>query len=114
MKKLFGVFVFVIGLLFAVNTSTYAANPLVGGSSGGTVVADEDLATVKGTGFYSALYSSVAQYYGYYSNYYANYANYYNYNGSSAAGTYYYYAYLYAYYQYAYSAAAYNCYYNCS
>ena len=108
MKKLLGALVLAIGLVLATNMPSNAGNPLVGDSSGATVVADNDLAKVKGSGFYAALYNYYGYYYLSYASLYGAYANYYNYNGSnSTASSYNYYAYLYAsyastYYYYAY------------
>jgi hypothetical protein len=111
MKKALVALSFAVGLALAVNTASYASNPL----TGGTVVADQDLAKVKGTGLYAALYSSYASYYLYYSGYYANYGNYYNYSGSnSTAASYYGYARDYAYNAYYYFYYAAYCATNCS
>jgi hypothetical protein len=111
MKKLFGALVLAIGLVVAINTPSYAGNPLLGDSSGATVVGDNDLAKVKGSGYYSALYNYYGYYYLSYASLYGAYANYYNYNGSNSNAQYYnYYAYYYAYYasQYYYYAYYYQ------
>jgi hypothetical protein len=99
MKKLLGALVLAIGLVVAVNMPSNAANPLLGDSSGATVVGDNDLAKVKGSGYYAALYNYYGYYYLSYASLYGAYANYYNYNGNnSTASTYNYYAYYYSYY----------------
>ena len=99
MKKLLGALVLAIGLVLAINTPSNAGNPLIGDSLGATVVADNDLAKVKGSGYYASLYNYYGYYYLSYASLYGAYANYYNYNGSnSTASSYNYYAYLYSYY----------------
>jgi hypothetical protein len=90
-----------------------AKDPLLGGTSGAVVVADKDLANVKGSGtyanlygYYGAYYASQAQYYGALGSYYNYYSstgpngaatsNFYNaYSYANTAANYYYYAYYY-------------------
>jgi hypothetical protein len=106
MKKLLGALVLAVGLVLAINSPSYSANPMLGDSSGATVVGDNDLAKVKGSGYYAALYNYYGYYYLSYASLYGAYANYYNYNGSNgtaqsynySASTYAYYAYYYYYY----------------
>jgi hypothetical protein len=56
-----------VGLL-AVSTAATAKDPLLGGSSAPAIVADKDLANVKGSGPYAAYYGyygTLASYYSY-------------------------------------------------
>jgi hypothetical protein len=96
--------------------ASFAANPLLGGKSDTLVVADKDLANVKGTGPNAQLYSYYGAYYGSYASQYGSYGDYYNYNGSTGpsgnATTYYYYAYYYSYYSNYYYYQAYVSSYN--
>src|SRR5262249_39399012 len=100
-----------VALTFVSGVSV-AKNPLLDGSSTAAVVADKDLADVKGSGSTTALYSYYGSYYGSYARLYGAYGDYYNYisgTGASATSTsYYYYAQYYAYYSYYYYNAAYN------
>ena len=48
MKKLLGALVLAIGLVVAINMPSYSANPLIGDSSGATVVGDNDLYAFSG------------------------------------------------------------------
>lgn len=102
MNKVISTTVFACAALLAVSTAAAAKDPLLGGLSTATVVADQDLAKVKGTGPYAAYYG----YYGAYDSYYAYYYGYYGYyadlggNYSTAAND------FYQAYQYASSAAS--------
>jgi hypothetical protein len=103
-----------VAAFLAFGTPSYASNPLIGGSSHPTVLSDKELAGVKGSGYYAALYASYAYDYAYYAYLYGYYGYYYAYydgpNGTgtsylynaysyaSTASTYLYYAYYYAYY----------------
>jgi hypothetical protein len=96
---------------------SFAADPLLGGKSDALVVADKDLAKVKGTGAYSAYYSYYGAYYAGYAQQYATYGDYYNYLGSnytSNASNYYYQAYYDYYYASYYYYQAYYCTTHCS
>jgi hypothetical protein len=96
---------------------SFAGDPLLGGTSGAAVVADKDLAKVKGTGYYSAYYSYYGAYYAGYAQQYATYGDYYNYLGSnytSSAANYYYAAYYDYLYASSYYYSAYYCTTHCS
>ena len=83
-----------------------AKNPLLDGSSTAAVVADKDLADVKGSGSTTAYYSYYGAYYGSYARLYAANGDYYNYvsgtGPNSTATSYYNTAKDYAYYSYYY------------
>jgi hypothetical protein len=106
MKKLIKQTLSACAALALLSGVSLAADPLLGGKSDALVVADKDLAKVKGTGpyaqyyaYYGALYGSYAQLYGSYGTYY-NYLGYDGSSGSNYSTTYYSYAYQYAYLSY--------------
>jgi hypothetical protein len=88
-----------------------AKDPLLGGSADAVVMADKDLANVKGSGSTTQLYTYYGAYYGSYASLYGAYGQYYNYyqgtGSSSNAASNLYYAQYYAYYSYYYYNAAY-------
>lgn len=92
--------------LTLISSAAVANNPLLDGSSGATVVADKDLAGVKGSGSTTAYYSYYGAYYGSYARLYAANGDYYNYvsgtGPNSTATSYYDSAKDYAYYSYYY------------
>ena len=103
--------------LALVSSPSIAKDPLLGGSSSAVVVADKDLANVKGSGTYANLYGYYGAYYLSQAQYYGSLGSYYNYYGatgpSGSATTYFYNAYSYAssastYYYYAYYYSYYN------
>ena len=104
MRKLIKQTLSACAALALLSGACFAADPLLGGTSGAVVVADKDLANVKGTGptaayyaYYGAYYASNAAYYGALGNYY----NYFGYDGPGNYATNYYSdAYYYAYYSY--------------
>ena len=117
MKKLMKQTLSACAALALLGGVSLAADPLLGGKSDASVVADKDLAKVKGTGYYAQYYSYYGAYYAGYAQQYATYGDYYNYLGSnytSSAANYYYAAY----YNYNYAAYyyynAYNCVTKCS
>ena len=117
MKKLMKQTLSACAALALLSGVSLAADPLLGGKSDALVVADKDLAKVKGTGYYSAYYSYYGAYYAGYGQQYATYGDYYNYLGSnytSSAANYYYAAYYDYYYASQYYYAAYNCVTKCS
>jgi hypothetical protein len=104
MKKLIKQTLSACAALALLSGVSFAGDPLLGGTPGAVVVADKDLANVKGTGYYAQLYSYYGAYYASYAYQYGAYGDYYNYNGatgpSGAATTYYSYAASYAYSSY--------------
>lgn len=97
--------------LALVSGPSIAKDPLVGGSIGAAVIADKDLANVRGSGSTTQLYTYYGAYYGSYASLYGAYGQYYNYyqgtgSGSNAANNLYY-AQYYAYYSYIYYNSAY-------
>jgi len=116
MKRLIKQTLSAFAALALLSGASLAANPLLAGKSDALVVADKDLANVKGTGANAQLYSYYGAYYASYATQYGAYGDYYNYNGSTgpsgSATTYYFYAYYYAYYSYYYYNQAYVAAYN--
>jgi hypothetical protein len=104
MKKLMKHTVSACAAVALLSGASFAANPLLGGKSDTLVVADKDLANVKGTGYNANLYSYYGTYYASQAQYYAGLGNYYNYLGydgstsTSYATNNYYEAYYYSYY----------------
>jgi len=93
----------------AFGTPSYATNPLIGSSTQPTVLSDQQLAGVKGSGYYAQLYAYYGYLYGYYAYYYGYYGYYYAYSGgpSGTGTTYLYDAYLYSTYASSYLYQAY-------
>lgn len=116
MKRLIKQTLSACAALALLSGASFAANPLLTGKSDALVVADKDLANVKGTGPNAQLYSYYGAYYGSYASQYGSYGDYYNYNGSTGpsgnATNYYYYAYYYSYYSNYYYYQAYVASYN--
>ncbi len=102
MKKLIKQTLSACAALALLSGVSFAHDPLLGGKSDALVVADKDLANVKGTGYYAQLYSYYGAYYASYAQQYAALGDYYNYNGYTGPGNYatnyYYDAYYYSYY----------------
>ena len=117
MKRLINQVVLAGAALAGLSGPSIAKDPLLTGSSGAVVVADKELATVKGSGYYANLYSYYGSYYLSNAVYYDNLGQYYNYLGydgpnnsatnnyysayqnANNAATYFYYAYYYSYYK---------------
>jgi hypothetical protein len=94
MKRLIKQTLSACAALALLSGASYAADPLLSGTSGAVVVADKDLANVKGSGQYSMQYSYYGAYYASYALQYAALGNYYNYLGTNTyAGTNYFEAY---------------------
>jgi hypothetical protein len=114
MRKILISVTFGLVALLALTAPSFAGNPLLGGSTQGTVVGDKELSQVKGSGYYAQLYSYYGSYYLGYAAIYDNIAQFYNYLGydgpNNTSTNYYYYAYqnasyatTYLYYAYYYS-----------
>jgi hypothetical protein len=112
MKRLIQQALSACAALTLLSGASFAADPLLGGKSDALVVADKDLANVKGTGPNAQAYGYLGALYGSYAAYYGAYGQYYNYVGgndgpSGSSTTYYAYAAYYAYQSYTYYNTAY-------